>query len=96
LGYEFLPILFIVVYVGAIAILFLFVVMLLNVKLVEMGENTTRYAPIGVLIGLVLLIEILRSLKIVDLEVVGFYLEYLNVIKETNIDLLGSILYTEY
>ena len=47
LGIEFIPILFIIVYVGAIAILFLFVVMLLNIKLVELDQNATRYLPIS-------------------------------------------------
>jgi len=58
LGIEFLPMLFLIVYVGAILILFLFVVMLLNIKLVELTENTTRYLPIAVIIGLIFLYEI--------------------------------------
>jgi NADH-quinone oxidoreductase subunit J len=53
-----MPILFIVVYAGAIAILFLFVVMLLNIKLVEINENTTRYVPIGAMIGFIFLYQI--------------------------------------
>jgi NADH-quinone oxidoreductase subunit J len=53
-----MPILFIVVYAGAIAILFLFVVMLLNIKLVEINENTTRYVPIGAMCGFILLYQI--------------------------------------
>jgi len=55
MGVEFLSILFIIVYVGAIAILFLFVVMMLNIKLVEIMDNTTRYVPIGFIIGLIFL-----------------------------------------
>ena len=46
LGLEFLPILFCIVYAGAIGIMFLFVVMLLNIKLVEISENASRYLPI--------------------------------------------------
>jgi len=57
LGVEFLGIIFIIVYVGAIAILFLFVVMMLNIKLVELNENTLRYLPIGSLIGLIFLFQ---------------------------------------
>jgi NADH-quinone oxidoreductase subunit J len=57
-GVEFLAILFVVVYAGAIAILILFVVMMLNIKLVELRDNTTRYVPIGFLIGLVLLTQL--------------------------------------
>ena len=51
LGVEFLPVVFMIVYVGAIAILFLFVVMMLNIKLVEILDNSTRYAPVGFIIG---------------------------------------------
>jgi NADH-quinone oxidoreductase subunit J len=53
LGVEFLPVVFMIVYVGAIAILFLFVVMMLNIKLVEILDNSTRYAPIGFIIGFI-------------------------------------------
>jgi NADH-quinone oxidoreductase subunit J len=59
LGYEFLALLFLIVYVGALAILFLFVVMMLNVRLVELIENSTRYIPIGSIIGIVFLLELL-------------------------------------
>jgi NADH-quinone oxidoreductase subunit J len=55
---EFLPLLFAIVYVGAIAILFLFTVMLLNIKLVEINENSSRYFPIGVIIGFIFLYQI--------------------------------------
>lgn len=55
MGVEFLSLLFLIVYVGAIAILFLFVVMMLNIKLVEIIDNTTRYVPIGFIIGLIFL-----------------------------------------
>jgi len=55
---EFLAILFIIVYAGAIAILILFVVMMLNIKLVELVDNTTRYLPIGFIIGLILLTQL--------------------------------------
>ena len=57
-NFEFIPISFIVIYVGAIAVLFLFVVMMLNIKLVEINENVLRYLPIGGLIGLIFLFEV--------------------------------------
>lgn len=57
-GAEFLGILFTIVYVGAIAILFLFVVMMLNIRLVELLDNATRYVPIGFIIGATLLGEL--------------------------------------
>ncbi len=97
LGVEFLPVLFIIVYVGAVAILFLFVVMLLNIKMVEIGENTTRYAPLGVIIGLVFLYQIfyLRDLTTEASWGIESY-NYSELINVTNIEQIGNLLYTEY
>ncbi|NP_696994.1 NADH dehydrogenase subunit 6 (mitochondrion) [Monosiga brevicollis] len=59
LGFEFLALLFLIVYVGALAILFLFVVMMLNIRLVELIENFTRYLPIGGIIGIIFILELM-------------------------------------
>ena len=59
LDLDFFAMIFLVVYVGAIAVLFLFVVMMLNIKLAEINENILRYFPIGGLIGLIFLFEVL-------------------------------------
>ena len=58
LGLDFFAMLFLVVYVGAIAVLFLFVVMMLNVKSAEISEKRLRYLPVGGLLGLLFLVEI--------------------------------------
>ncbi len=58
LGLDFFAMLFLVVYVGAIAVLFLFVVMMLNVKSAEISEKKLRYLPVGGLLGLLFLAEI--------------------------------------
>ena len=58
LGAEFLAMILVVVYVGAVAVLFLFVVMMLDINFVELREGFLRYLPIGTLIGLVLLAEL--------------------------------------
>jgi NADH-quinone oxidoreductase subunit J len=63
LGFEFLALLFLIVYVGALAILFLFVVMMLNVRLVELIENSTRYLPIGSILGIVFMLELFIIVK---------------------------------
>jgi NADH-ubiquinone oxidoreductase chain 6 len=55
---DFFGMIFIVVYVGAIAVLFLFVVMMLNVRLTEMNERRLRYLPIGGLLGFLFLAEV--------------------------------------
>jgi NADH-ubiquinone oxidoreductase chain 6 len=59
LNLDFFAMIFLVVYVGAIAVLFLFVVMMLNIKVTEVNENRLRYLPIGGLIGILFLFEIL-------------------------------------
>jgi NADH-quinone oxidoreductase subunit J len=55
---DFLSLLLVVVYVGAIAVLFLFVVMMLNVKLVQLSESTVRWLPLGLLVALALTTEV--------------------------------------
>src|SRR6184192_3449743 len=58
MGAEFLAMILIVVYVGAVAVLFLFVIMMLDVDFLQLREGFLRYLPIGTLIGLVLLAEL--------------------------------------
>jgi NADH:ubiquinone oxidoreductase subunit 6 (chain J) len=103
LGVEFLAITFIIVYVGAIAILFLFVVMMLNIKLVELNENMLRYLPIGALIGLIFLFEIFLVLEN-NLVTLNYAIDSNNLninwdsklTSFTNIELIGNILFTNY
>jgi len=59
LGAEFLAMILVIVYVGAVAVLFLFVVMMLDINFVEMRQGFLQYLPIGGLIGVILLIELL-------------------------------------
>ena len=67
---EFLAMLFLIVYVGAIAILFLFVVMMLNVRITELKESILRYIPIG---GLILIILFIEVLSIINGDLVPFF-----------------------
>lgn len=55
---EFIAMMFLIIYVGAIAVLFLFVVMMLNIKINELSENRLRYLPIGGVISIIFLFEI--------------------------------------
>src|SRR5690349_14425463 len=57
-GAEFLGFVLIVVYVGAVAVLFLFVVMMLDINFVRLREGFLQYLPIGALVGLILLVEL--------------------------------------
>ena len=56
---EYISLIFIIIYVGAIAVLFLFVVMMLDVKTVYLAKDSLKYFPFGSFIGIVFLIEIL-------------------------------------
>src|ERR1700681_2268178 len=59
MGAEFLAMILIVVYVGAVAVLFLFVVMMLDVDFAELREGFLNYLPVGALVGLVFLVELI-------------------------------------
>jgi NADH-quinone oxidoreductase subunit J len=62
LGAEFLAMLLVVVYVGAVAVLFLFVVMMLDVDFAELRQGFLQYLPVGALVGLILVAELLMVL----------------------------------
>lgn len=99
LGVEFMALLFMIVYVGAIAILFLFVVMMLNIKLEELKDNATRYVPIGFLIGFVFIVEVLLILEsdlfFSFLPPVAFDMASA-INPPSNIIVIGQVLYTDY
>jgi len=99
LGAEFLAMILIVVYVGAVAVLFLFVVMMLDVDFAELGRGVLNYLPVGALIGAILLAELL--------VVVGAWVIGPDVAKSitapipapsdiNNTQALGLVLYTRY
>lgn len=102
LGVEFLAVIFIIVYVGAVAILFLFVVMMLNINLVESTESSTRFLPLTIIIGLVFLFQtsfLLENFPNTDLLSANFStgLDWTgNFINFSNIQMLGQYLYTDY
>src|SRR2546421_5871207 len=58
LGAEFLAMILVVVYVGAVAVLFLFVVMMLDVNMAQLRSGALKYLPVGALVGLILLAEL--------------------------------------
>lgn len=60
---EFIAMMFLIIYVGAIAVLFLFVVMMLNIKINELNENWVRYLPIGGIISMIFILEIFLILE---------------------------------
>ena len=102
LGVEFLAIIFWIVYVGAIAILFIFVIKLINIKIVELLDNSSRYLPVGFIIGFLLLFEIyiyIDSYTNADytmLQLNNVTFNFTSFANTSNIKLLGQILYTDY
>ena len=92
LGAEFLAMLLVVVYVGAVAVLFLFVVMMLDINFVELREGFQRYMPLGLGVGGVLLAEIL----FVFFNSADMPETVLMVNEVSNTRALGRILYTDY
>jgi len=99
MGAEFLGMMLIVVYVGAVAVLFLFVVMMLDINFVELREGFLRYSPIGAMVGLVLLAEL--AIGFTAWHVVSPPSANVPAIPPadsaiTNTHALGLILYTKY
>lgn len=97
LGAEFLAMILVVVYVGAVAVLFLFVIMMLDVDFAELKQGFLQYLPIGVVIGAIFLAELLM--------VGGAWTIDPQLIKSpvaptptdvTNTEALGLVLYTKY
>lgn len=108
LGLDFFAMIFLVVYVGAIAVLFLFVVMMLNVKLAEINEKRLRYLPIGGLLAFLFLLEIFL---IVDNDLIPLteiwtaslltspptYTQWSQMVNTiTSIESIGLLIYTYY
>jgi NADH-quinone oxidoreductase subunit J len=99
LGAEFLAMILVIVYVGAVAVLFLFVVMMLDINFVELRQGFLQYLPIGGLIGLVLFSELLFVIGAWTLvpEIGGASAAPMPAIAQaTNTAALGALLYTRY
>ena len=98
IGAEFIAMILVIVYVGAVAVLFLFVVMMLDINFTELRQGFLQYLPIGVLVGLILLVELFMVLGSWQF---GPAIESLpepqaTLAGMTNTEALGSVLYTHY
>jgi NADH-quinone oxidoreductase subunit J len=97
LGAEFLAMLLVVVYVGAVAVLFLFVVMMLDVDFVELRQGFLAYAPIGGLVALALMGELaLVASASVGANGAPIALAPSAPTPITNAEAIGRVLYTDY
>jgi NADH-quinone oxidoreductase subunit J len=94
---EFLAIVLVLVYVGAVMVLFLFVVMMLDVNVAKLREGFTRYAPLGILIAALVVVEIGSVVWVKSLGgVVGEPAASVAVEGYSNTRALGQLLYTKY
>ena len=97
LGAEFLAMILIVVYVGAVMVLFLFVVMMLDVDFAELRAGFLKYLPIGATIGLLLLVELILILSAwVTAPEITAQAPAPPTADISNTEALGLILYTRY
>ncbi|HEY5810531.1 MAG TPA: NADH-quinone oxidoreductase subunit J [Povalibacter sp.] len=93
---EFLAIVLMLVYVGAVMVLFLFVVMMLDVNVAQMREGFTRYAPLGILIAALVVFEIGSVVWVKHLGVAKTAAAATAVEGYSNTRALGELLYTKY
>ena len=99
LGAEFLAMILVVVYVGAVAVLFLFVVMMLDISFSELRKGALQYLPIGGLIGLILLVELVfvfGAWTVSGTAADASRAPTPDPDAVTNTAALGQLLYTEY
>jgi NADH-quinone oxidoreductase subunit J len=97
LGAEFLAMLLVVVYVGAVAVLFLFVVMMLDVDFTELKRGFLSYMPVGALIAIALLIELgLVAGAAMSADGAPIPLTPAQPGEVTNAEAIGQVLYTDY
>jgi len=93
---EFLAITLILVYVGAVMVLFLFVVMMLDVNLARLKEGFIKYLPVGVLVALVMAAEMIMVVGSSKFGTEMYPLPTPKAADYSNTKDLGSVLYTEY
>ncbi|MBM3506333.1 MAG: NADH-quinone oxidoreductase subunit J [Alphaproteobacteria bacterium] len=97
-GAEFLAMTLVIVYVGGVAVLFLFVVMMLDINFVRLRQGFMQYLPVGAMLGAVLLVELLLVVGAMtikpDIEALAAPMP--PVERQSNTHALGELLYTRY
>lgn len=97
LGAEFLAMLLVVVYVGAVAVLFLFVVMMLDVDFAKLREGYVQYLPLGLIVAAILLVEmVIVSSAVADRGAASGKAAMASAVDITNAQTIGRVLYTDY
>ncbi|WP_105431061.1 NADH-quinone oxidoreductase subunit J [Neorhizobium sp. T6_25] len=98
-GAEFLAMILLVVYIGAVAVLFLFVVMMLDIDFAELRSGVLQYAPIGMLVGLIVaaeLVVVIGGSVLTPEAAKAITMPIPNPASRTNTAALGDVLYTNY
>lgn len=101
---EFLALMFVIVYVGAIAVLFLFIVMMLDIKIVSSNKDTIKYFPVGLILGSIFSLEILVIVNenfkrnfYSNSVITNYYVNWLDKVdKFSDIEALGQLIFTQY
>jgi NADH-quinone oxidoreductase subunit J len=99
MGAEFLAMILVVVYVGAVAVLFLFVVMMLDINFTELRKGALAYLPIGLLVGLILFVEltlVFGAWVVSPLASVAALAPTPAASQVSNTHALGMVIYTNY
>lgn len=101
---EFLALMFVIVYVGAIAVLFLFIVMMLDIKIISSTKDTLKYFPVGLVIGSIFLLEVLIVINknfsknfYASSVSENYYTNWFDKLdKFSDIESLGQLIFTQY
>jgi NADH-quinone oxidoreductase subunit J len=93
---EFLAIVLVLVYVGAVMVLFMFVVMMLDINLAQLREGFTRYAPLGAVIAIVVIAEIASVVVVKSLGLSSIEPKEVAAVATSNTQELGYLIYTKY
>jgi len=97
LGLEFIPILLIIIYVGAIAILFLFVVMMLDIKISHKNKNITKFVPFLYFSSFcAFILEIMTNYIYFNDPTLIYGFWFNSIDNNTNVDILGKVLFVDY
>ncbi|WP_432770635.1 MAG: NADH-quinone oxidoreductase subunit J [Sphingopyxis sp.] len=96
-GAEFIAMLLVIVYVGAVAVLFLFVVMMLNIDFAELRAGFVRYMPLGALVAVILAAELIFALGAWSAGGIDLAARAAPAVTDkSNIQQIGELLYTRY
>ena len=93
---EFLAIILVLVYVGAVMVLFLFVVMMLDINLAPLREGFIRYLPVGVAVALIVVVELALVIGVSDFGLESMPQPPPHPAEYSNTKELGALLYTVY